>query len=88
MKIKKTAKILALSVVSVFIAGVMLYAAPQKYCPVMGDEINKNIYVDFNGKRIYFCCTGCPEEFKKNPGKYMEKMKKEGVELENTPAKK
>ncbi|MBZ4660417.1 MAG: hypothetical protein JG766_2340 [Desulfacinum sp.] len=59
---------------------------PQEKCPVMGGAINKDIYVDYQGKRIYFCCPACPEEFKKNPDKYMKKLEAEGVELENAPS--
>lgn len=57
----------------------------QGKCPVMGGKINKEVYTDYNGKRIYFCCAGCDETFQKDPEKYMEKMKKEGVVLETTP---
>ncbi len=46
----------------------------QKTCPVMGGEIDKKIFVDYKGKRIYFCCPACVDEFKKNPEKYLKKM--------------
>lgn len=46
----------------------------QETCPVMGGEIDKDIYVDYQGRRIYFCCPGCPEEFQKDPEKYIEKL--------------
>jgi YHS domain-containing protein len=59
---------------------------PQTKCPVLGGNINKQIYVDYQGKRIYFCCQGCDQEFKKNPEKYMKKLKEQGVTLEPTPA--
>ena len=62
------------------------WAAPQTACPVMGGNINKELYVDYKGERVYFCCAGCPETFKKNPEKYMKKLKAEGVELEKVPA--
>jgi YHS domain-containing protein len=26
--------------------------------------------IDYHGKSFYFCCEGCPQEFKRNPGKY------------------
>ncbi len=26
--------------------------------------------IDYRGKIFYFCCEGCPQEFKQNPGKY------------------
>ncbi len=57
----------------------------QTVCPVMGGEINKDVYADYNGKRVYFCCQNCLNTFKKDPEKYMKKLKDEGVTLENTP---
>jgi YHS domain-containing protein len=46
----------------------------QKICPVMGGKINKKIYIDYKGRRIYFCGRGCPKMFKKNPKKYLKSM--------------
>jgi len=62
------------------------WAKEQTTCPVMGSAINKNIYIDHNGKRVYFCCNGCPEVFKKDPYKYIKKLASEGVELVKVPA--
>lgn len=53
----------------------------QILCPVMGNPINKEIYVDHKGKRIYFCCEGCTNEFEKDPEKYMKKL--EGIKLDD-----
>jgi YHS domain-containing protein len=58
----------------------------QTICPVMGDPIDKKFFVDYKGYRIYFCCSSCPEEFKKNPEKYMKKLRDSGVTLEKAPA--
>ena len=58
----------------------------QTVCPVMGGPINTEIYADANGKRVYFCCDGCPSAFKKNPEKYIKKMEAEGITLDKTPA--
>ena len=59
----------------------------QTMCPVMtGSKIDKKLFVDYNGKRVYFCCPSCPPMFNKDPEKYMKIMEKEGVELEKTPA--
>ncbi|HEB70416.1 MAG TPA: YHS domain-containing protein [Desulfobulbus sp.] len=58
------------------------FAAPQTTCPVMGGKINKKLYADYKGQRVYFCCLGCPPEFKKNPEKYIQKLKKMGQEPE------
>ncbi len=47
----------------------------QKYCPVMdGMEINRDLYVDHDGKRVYFCCAGCVSAFEQDPEKYMERL--------------
>ena len=55
-------------------------AKAQTTCPVMGGKVNKKIYVDHEGKRVYFCCRGCVAKFKENPEKYLAKMKAAGVE--------
>lgn len=57
----------------------------QAICPVMAGKIDKNVHADYKGKRIYFCCSGCLDEFNKDPEKYMKAMEKEGVTLEKTP---
>jgi YHS domain-containing protein len=69
--------------------GVRLNAAEkaQTKCPVMGWDIDKSRFVDYKGNRVYFCCASCPEEFKKDPEKYIKKLKDSGVVLEKTPAK-
>ena len=59
----------------------------QTICPVMGDKIDKRYYTDYKGNRIYFCCKSCPEDFKKNPEKYMKILKQSGVTLEKSPGK-
>lgn len=46
----------------------------QKTCPVMGNPINKEIFTDYKGKKVYFCCAGCKPEFEKNPEKYLDKL--------------
>jgi len=59
--------------------------ATQENCPVMGNKINQEIYTDYQGKRVYFCCSGCVETFKKEPEKYMKKMEDAGIQLETVP---
>ena len=54
----------------------------QKTCPVMGGKINKDIYADYEGKRVYFCCEACISTFKSDPAKYVKKLEAEGVTLE------
>ncbi len=45
---------------------------PQTVCPVMGGKINRDVYADYDGRRIYFCCSGCIARFKENPTKYIK----------------
>jgi YHS domain-containing protein len=85
----KILKILILALtLTAFVAG-SLWAAdpkPQTKCPVLGGDVNKQVYADYKGKRIYFCCSGCDTEFKKDPEKFMKKMQEEGVTPEPSPA--
>ena len=46
----------------------------QKTCPVMGKPINPNIFVEYEGRKIYFCCQGCVQTFKADPAKYLAKL--------------
>lgn len=55
---------------------------PQTLCPVMGGKIDKNVYLDYQGKRVYFCCEGCIATFKENPEKYLKKIQEAGEEPE------
>ncbi len=51
---------------------------PQKSCPVMGGKINKDLYVDHDGKRVYVCCKGCVGAVKNDPEKYIKKLAEKG----------
>jgi len=59
----------------------------QTTCPVMGGKINKSQFADVKGKRIYVCCPGCIGTIKANPDKYIKKLEKQGVALDQTPAR-
>lgn len=58
----------------------------QTHCPIMGGEIDKDVHIDHDGKRVYFCCPPCIDTFKADPEKYLAKLAKEGVRLEDAPA--
>jgi len=84
----KTLKLLVLALVlGIFAAGAGLAAdpRPQTVCPVLGGNIDRKVYVDYQGERIYFCCQGCDAEFRKNPEKYMKKIQEQGITLEKSP---
>lgn len=47
-------------------------SSAAEYCPVLPDErIDPSIYVDYQGRRIYFCCIHCKQEFSENPADYL-----------------
>ena len=63
-------------------------AKAQTTCPVLGEPLtSKDVYVDYNGQRIYLCCAGCKVAFSKDPEKYIKKLEAEGVQIEKAPAK-
>ncbi len=51
----------------------------NKFCPVSGEKIDEasQVTYEYRGKIYRFCCPECVEEFKKDPERYIEKMKKQ-----------
>ena len=78
--------ILMIAALLVSVSLAMAEGKPQTTCPVMkGSPVNKSLYVDAEGYRIYVCCGGCLREVQANPAKYVAQLKAEGVELEKAP---
>ena len=47
----------------------------QTTCPIMdGNKIDKNVFVEYKGKKVYFCCADCKAAFEKEPEKYIAKL--------------
>ena len=41
-------------------------------CPVMRDmKVNPDIFTDYQGKRVYFCCLSCKAAFERDPESYL-----------------
>ena len=57
-------------------------------CPVTGDKIedSKNIAV-YQGKIYHFCCSDCPKDFAKDPGKYAKMVAADPAKFGVTNAK-
>ena len=55
---------------------------PQTVCPVMGGQIDKSMYVEKDGKRIYMCCEHCREGLTKNFEENVKKLAKMGQKPE------
>ena len=46
----------------------------QTTCPVMGKPIDKSVFKEYQGQKVYFCCPGCIEKFKADPEKYTKDL--------------
>lgn len=46
----------------------------QTVCPLSNKPINVDISVEHDGKKVYFCCPGCPDGFKADPEKFLSKL--------------
>jgi uncharacterized membrane protein len=50
-------------------------AITNEYCPVMPDELtDPDIWVDYKGTRVYFCCRRCKHKFERDPEKYVANL--------------
>ena len=68
------------------VAAVVDAVENQQFCPVMdGMPIDKDLYVDYEGQRVYFCCAGCVSAFEAEPEKYMEKLKEIHADPDHEP---
>jgi uncharacterized membrane protein len=55
-------------------------------CPVMTDQdIDPDIYVDYKGTRVYFCCPRCRGKFKRDPEKYFKLIAQTDPAVGSTP---
>jgi YHS domain-containing protein len=49
----------------------------QTSCPVSGATLEeKEVFVDHQGRRVFFCCQKCIAEFEKDPAGYLTKLDK------------
>lgn len=60
---------------------------PQTNCPIMGQPINREVFTDYEGQRVYFCCPPCIEKFLASPEKHLGAMKAAGEKPERPPSK-
>lgn len=51
----------------------------NEICPVSGEKIDQKMKAtyEYEGKIYNFCCQMCIDEFKKDPQKYIDKVKEE-----------
>lgn len=59
----------------------------QTTCPVSNEEIDRKLYVEHNGKRIYVCCKKCAKKVNGDPEKYIENLESAGITLDKVQTK-
>ena len=57
-----------------------LFENIQTKCPVNGKPIDKALFVDYQGRRVYFASDKCMDKFAKDPAKYLAKLDKQTKE--------
>ncbi len=58
----------------------------QQTCPVTGKAVDRSVYGDIGGMRVYFCSRDCTTTMASDPGKYLKAQMAEGVMYEFAPA--
>ncbi|MHC4339903.1 MAG: hypothetical protein ACYSX0_06790 [Planctomycetota bacterium] len=51
----------------------------NKTCPIGGEKVDGETFLDWNGVRVHLCCPGCDKKFRKNPAKALKKLDLEVV---------
>ncbi|MFQ5806327.1 MAG: hypothetical protein ACE5I3_07750 [Phycisphaerae bacterium] len=46
----------------------------QVTCPLSGEPIDKTVFTEHDGRKVYFCCNGCKPTFEKDPAKFSAKL--------------
>lgn len=54
----------------------VLFENIQTKCPVNGKPIDKTLFVDYQGRRVYFESEKCMDKFSEKPAKYLAKLDK------------
>jgi YHS domain-containing protein len=52
---------------------------------ISGNRVNKDLYADYEGKRVYFCCAESKKTFASDPQPYLIAFREQGVILEVAP---
>ena len=72
---KRTTSVLSLVVASFLLSGLAMAAVKLDgvKCPISGKDVKEEHAVDFGGGKVYLCCGGCPDAFKKDTAKFTAK---------------
>lgn len=42
---------------------------PNEFCPITKEPVDKSIWIEHEGRKVYFCCPGCIDKFKEQSEK-------------------
>jgi YHS domain-containing protein len=63
------------ALLALMLAPALLADAPT--CPVSGEKVGEMgppVTIDYQGKKVAFCCESCVAKFQKDPAKYLAKQ--------------
>jgi YHS domain-containing protein len=55
---------------------------PQSVDVISGKPVNRSVFGDYNGQRVYFCCPESKKTFDANTQAYLEAIRKQGIILD------
>jgi YHS domain-containing protein len=55
----------------------------QKVCPIQKKAIDPEVFIEYQGQKVYFCCPGCDNKFLEDTEIYFGQMKERGEVAEN-----
>lgn len=55
----------------------------QRTCPIMGGGIDRTLYADVRGQRVYVCCRGCIRAVERDPEAALGALEKRGEYAES-----
>jgi hypothetical protein len=57
-------------------------------CPVSGQDVQEDKTVDYRDAKVYMCCGGCPDAFKKDKAKFATKANHQLVQTKQAKQEK
>jgi YHS domain-containing protein len=72
-----TGRVMKPLLLSAFLIAASAMMADVTTCPVSGEKLGgmgAPVSIDYQGKKVAFCCDSCIAKFQKDPSKYLAKL--------------
>ena len=53
----------------------------NEFCPVSDESVEEDVFMEYKGNKVFFCCNSCKGKFEKDPKKYTMKQTSQEVVL-------